>query len=128
MSGGPYQESLDAYYRAGAPPDWQQRYIDVYAASHPLEDFAECWAHYLHMVDTLQTAADAQVQVAGRRVHDPIAESAAFHELVAEWRELATTMNDLNRSMGLADPYPFALPAAVVDKLRFIHELIGAAP
>ena len=123
----PYQESLDAYYRDGAPPDWQQRYIDAYAASHPLEDFAECWAHYLHMVDTLQTAATAQVHVGGRRVHDPIVESAALDELVAEWRELATAMNDLNRSMGLGDPYPFALPPGVVDKLRFIHELIGAA-
>ena len=122
----PYQESLDAYYRDGAPPDWQQRYVDAYAASHPLEDFAECWAHYLHMVDTLQTAADTLVQVAGLRVHDPVAESASFDELVAEWRELATAMNDLNRSMGLGDPYPFALPPGVVDKLRFIHELIGA--
>ena len=123
----PYQGSLDAYYRDGAPPDWQQRYIDAYAASHPLEDFAECWAHYLHMVDTLQTAADTLVQVAGLRVHDPIVESPPFNELVAEWRELATAMNDLNRSMGLGDPYPFALPPGVVDKLRFIHELIGAA-
>ena len=135
----PYQESLDAYYRDGPPSDWSCRYVDAYAASHPLEDFAECWAHYLHMVDTLETAADAQVQLTARPVRDPIPkpapkptpkpapEHAPFHELVAEWRELAATMNDLNRSMGLDDAYPFTLPPAVVDKLRFIHELIGDA-
>ena len=123
----PYQESLDAYYRDGPPLDWSHRYVDAYAASHPLEDFAECWAHYLHMVDTLETAADAHVQIAARRIHDPAAKRAPFHELVAQWRQLATTMNDLNRSMGLDDAYPFALPPAVANKLRFIHELIGAA-
>ena len=123
----PYQESLDAYYRDGPPPDWPQRFVHAYAASHPLEDFAECWAHYLHMVDTLETAADAEVRLGGRNVHDPVAESVPFDELVAEWRALAATMNDLNRSMGLDDAYPFALPPPVVDKLRFIHELIAAA-
>ena len=123
----PYRQSLEAYYRNGPPPDWSHRFIDAYAASHPLEDFAECWAHYLHMVDTLETAADADVRLAGRPVRDPIAEPAPFDELVAEWRELAATMNDLNRSMGLEDAYPFALPLPVVDKLRFIHELIDAA-
>ena len=87
------------------------------------------------MVDTLETAADAQVQITARPVCDPIPkptpkpapERVPFHELVAEWRELAATMNDLNRSMGLDDAYPFTLPPAVVDKLRFIHELIGDA-
>ena len=138
----PYQESLDAYYRDGPPLDWPQRYVDRYAASHPLEDFAECWAHYLHMADTLETAADAEVELAGQRIRNPIAEpapradasgagassrAAAFPATVAEWRQLTATMNDLNRSMGLDDVYPFALPPPVVEKLRFIHELIAAA-
>ncbi len=28
-----------------------------YASAHAWEDWAETWAHYLHMVDTLETAA-----------------------------------------------------------------------
>ena len=28
----------------------------MYATSHPWEDFAETWAHYLHIADTLEIA------------------------------------------------------------------------
>ena len=122
----PYQDRLEAYYRDGPPDDWRDRYVDAYAASHPLEDFAECWAHYLHMVDTMETAADAGLALAGGRVEDPLRAPSDFERMIGQWRELAAAMNDLNRSMGLEDAYPFALPPAVVDKLRFVHELIGA--
>ena len=67
-----YQDSLDAYYRDGPPPDWQDEYVVAYASSHPLEDFAECWSHYLHMVDTLQTAADRGLAVGDVRFTDPL--------------------------------------------------------
>ncbi len=122
----PYRQSLDAYYRDGPPADWPSEYIGAYASCHPLEDFAECWAHYLHMADTLETAADAELNIG----HRPIGRlngarlPADFDDAAANWLKLAATMNDLNRSMGLDDAYPFSLPPRVVDKLRFIHELI----
>jgi len=34
----------------------QFNHVSAYATSHPWEDWAETWAHYLHMVDTLETA------------------------------------------------------------------------
>ncbi len=51
-----YVDALQGYYAYGAPIDWQSRFVSTYAASHPWEDFAETWAHYLHIVDTLETA------------------------------------------------------------------------
>lgn len=128
----PYDESLLAYYDAGPPEDWQSAYVCAYAASHPLEDFAESWAHYLHMVDTLETAATSNLAVAGRAFKNPIGQptgAADFDVMVSDWRVLAEAMNNLNRSMGLDDAYPFALPGAVIEKLRFVHELVhGEAP
>ena len=123
----PYQDSLDAYYRDGPPPGWQDDYVVAYAASHPLEDFAECWGHYLHMVDTLQTAADDELAVRGVRFADPTL-GLPFDEMIDQWRALTPAMNDLNRSMGLDDAYPFSLAEAVVGKLRFVHELVSATP
>ena len=128
----PYAEGLARHYRDGPPADWPARHVCAYAACHPLEDFAECWAHYLHMVDALETAAAGGVAVQHRRFGDPAARPDAqgegfdgFDEMVAEWRLLATTINDLNRSLGLADAYPFALPPPVVEKLRFVHGLVA---
>ena len=122
-----YQDSLDAYYRDGPPPGWQDDYVVAYASSHPLEDFAECWGHYLHMVDTLQTAADDGLAIRGVPLADPTDAPLPFDEILEQWRALAPTMNDLNRSMGLGDAYPFSLNEAVVEKLRFVHELVSAA-
>src|SRR5262249_32416838 len=51
-----YDSALQNYYANGAPADWSERFISAYASSHPWEDFAETWAHYFHMVDTLETA------------------------------------------------------------------------
>lgn len=121
-----YQDSLDAYYRDGPPAGWQDEYIVAYASSHPLEDFAECWSHYLHMVDTLQTAADRGLAVGDVQFADPLNAPMAFPEIIDQWRALAPSMNDLNRSMGLDDAYPFALTEAVIGKLAFVHETVAA--
>ena len=120
----PYAESLARHYRDGPPPSWPEEHLCAYASCHPLEDFAECWAHYLHMADALETAAAAGIGVCGHRLRDPLAQGSSFDEAVADWRRLATPLNDLNRSLGLADAYPFALPPPVIAKLRFVHDLI----
>lgn len=122
-----YQDSLAAYYRDGPPPDWQDEYVVAYASSHPLEDFAECWGHYLHMVDTLQTATDDGIAIGNLRLADPIRSELPFARMVDHWNALAPAMNDLNRSMGLDDAYPFSLTEPVVEKLRFVHELVSVA-
>jgi hypothetical protein len=58
-----YATALRSHYQGSAPADWQQRYVSAYAASHPWEDFAETWAHYLHIIDTLEMAGHFGIKV-----------------------------------------------------------------
>jgi len=112
-----YRQALDYYYAYGPAPEWQQRHISAYASAHPWEDWAETWAHYLHIMDTLETAT-------GFGVIQPAEVGGGFHLLMQEWRQLTVLMNSLNRSMGQPDVYPFTLTRQVIVKLRFIHQLI----
>ncbi|MFC7513673.1 putative zinc-binding metallopeptidase [Herbaspirillum sp. GCM10030257] len=126
-----YGEALQKHYRNGAPPDWEQRYISSYASSHPWEDWAETWAHYLHMVDTLDTAYACGMMLKPKKPDEPElrieehpARSNAFDDIIREWFALTYVLNSLNRSVGMPDPYPFALSTPVIDKLRFVHEVV----
>lgn len=130
-----YAQALQVHYAQGPPPDWQQRFISAYAAAHPWEDWAETWAHYLHMVDTLEIAATCGLSLRPRRRAEPALKAApnpvgdkptSFHELLSGWFPLTYVLNNLNRGLGLADGYPFVLSAPVIDKLRFVHEAIEA--
>lgn len=111
----PYSEALAQHYAGGDDGVWRSTHISHYAASHPWEDFAESFAHVLHILDTVETAA-ARGVIADFDVH-----TADFHHLYDEWVELSQTLNDLNRSMGTPDPYPFVVSAPAVEKLRFVH-------
>ena len=134
-----YGASLQNHYACGAPPDWPQRHVSTYAASHPWEDWAESWSHYLHMIDTLETAWAFGLRLDPRLAgHDALAAEpgfdpcapGGFDALVAQWLPLTVALNALNASMGHDAAYPFTLGPAVQDKLRFVHAVIhdGAAP
>jgi hypothetical protein len=128
-----YAAALQAHYADGAPPDWQRSYVSAYATSHPWEDFAETWAHYLHIVDTLETA-----HAVGLSVHlplqrfdagsafDPYA-AGSVEDLIAAWLPITFAVNNLNRSMGQPDLYPFVLSPAVIAKIGFVLNLVQAA-
>ncbi len=132
-----YGEALERHYESGPPADWRERFVSAYATMHPWEDWAETWAHYLHIRDTLQTAAEYGVVVGGpRAVADkrplastplPDAAQHGFDELLGEWLPLTYALNAVNRSMGREDLYPFTLAQPVIEKLRFVHEhVLGA--
>lgn len=131
-----YGAALQHHYDHGAPADWQQHYISAYASSHPWEDWAETWTHYLHIVDTLETAQDFGLTVPGFPLESIVTaeqfdmnrpSDKAFVRLITEWLPLTFAFNSMNRSMGLEDAYPFVLSAAVIDKLRFVHRVIDRA-
>jgi hypothetical protein len=131
-----YGAALQRHYDQGPPPDWEQRHVSAYATMHPWEDWAETFAHYLHIRDTLQTAASYGVQVEGPRVptadeaplsSEPERAGGDFRSLLDAWLPLTYALNALNRSMGAEDLYPFVLAPAVIEKLEFIHELVGRA-
>ncbi len=129
-----YAAALQHHYEAGPPADWQQHFISAYAASHPWEDWAESWAHYLHMVDMLETAAENGLLLRPPRSDEPSLSHAGsglrapFAQMIEKWFPLTYVLNNLNRSMGLPDGYPFVLSTPVIEKLRFIHETLAEIP
>jgi hypothetical protein len=127
-----YGEALQRHYSSPAPPDWRRRFVSTYATAHPWEDWAETFAHLLHIRDTVQTAAAYGVLVSGPEVPDPAALEAepvddadqTFDDLISTWVPLTLALNQVNRSMGKDDLYPFVLSPGVLDKLRFVDALV----
>ena len=133
-----YAAALQAHYANGPPPDWPDRFISSYASSHPWEDWAETWAHYLHMSDSLGTATDFGLQATllqdrsdtfGRdTLYDPQdAQADAFLAMLNGWVEMTMVLNELARSLGQRDFYPFVMSRPVVAKLQFVHMVARAA-
>ncbi|SQD99677.1 conserved hypothetical protein [Parafrankia sp. Ea1.12] len=139
-----YGESLERHYKEGAPGAWSEWYVSAYATMHPWEDWAETFAHYLHIMDALQTAAEYGLRTDGpdprrfgvdleRFVARPAPlppaarrATAGFDEIAAQWLPLTYALNAVNRSMGFDDLYPFVLTSTVLDKLSFVHDLATA--
>jgi hypothetical protein len=135
--GSDYESALQRHYATGPPPAWEERHVSAYAAAHPWEDWAESFAHYLHIRDTLQTAGAFGLIVTGPEaaVLDPTymaspaagSEGLSLVEIVDQWLPLTYALNAINRSMGNEDLYPFVLAPTVIDKLAFVHARMGAA-
>lgn len=127
-----YAEALKEHYAKGAPANWQENFVSIYATTHPWEDFAETWAHYLHIVDTLETAAAFGLRVAPdaasgelkARVNFDPHNAANISQLIEAWLPISFAVNSLNRSMGHADFYPFLLTPPTIGKLEFVHRLV----
>jgi hypothetical protein len=131
-----YDQALERYYCQGGPADWPERFVSAYASSHPWEDWAETWAHYLHMTDTLETAVAWGLSLQPRGFDEPALNAnlvlcgcrpASFDHMIESWFALTYVLNALNRGLGLQDAYPFILSTAAIDKLRFVHEVVAAA-
>jgi hypothetical protein len=128
-----YAVALKQHYEEGPPSNWQESYVTAYAATHPWEDFAETWAHYLHIVDTLEMAANFGMQVApavdrigglcAKADFDPYT-TDDFDAIVRSWLPFVFAINNVSRTMGLRDIYPFLLSPTVIRKLDFIHTLV----
>jgi hypothetical protein len=133
-----YTAALQASYENGPPPDWADRHISAYASAHPWEDWAETWAHYLHVVDSLDTAIahgldaedlEMEIEPFSRDdlydPDDPNADRMLF--FLNSWVEMITVLNEMARSLGQPDFYPFVMPRAVVKKLHFVNLVVTGA-
>ena len=129
-----YQLALKRHYESGPPANWSENFISAYASTHPWEDWAESWAHVLHMVDALETAHFVGLSVKPARRDEPAlpvppaptrAHVGDFDNLIKEWSTLTYVLNNLTRGLGLADAYPFILSAPIIGKLRFVCETIA---
>ena len=129
-----YGGALQRHYANGPLSDWPEHYVTAYASSHPWEDFAETWAHYFHMVDTLETARAFGLSVNPRvskgadlaTTIDFDPHNSTMERIIESWLPLTFAVNSINRSMGLSDLYPFVLPPPVIVKLTFLHDRIHA--
>lgn len=128
-----YADALKRHYTFGAPPDWEQTFISEYATMHPWEDFAECFAHYLHITDTLDTTREAgmvlhadRVRFAGPRDIAPAQSycQGPIEQLLFDWRWISLFFNRVNAAMGKNPLYPFAISAPVAEKLGFVHTVV----
>ncbi|MFV1872157.1 MAG: putative zinc-binding metallopeptidase [Oleiphilus sp.] len=134
-----YQEALNRHYKHGAPANWRQDFISEYATMHPYEDWAETWAHYMHIIDTLETAQN--FSLAGSTKEAPstgspnnalslpqdtyfFSSQTTIDTILNRWIDFSIILNSLNRSMGMNDAYPFVLTKPVRIKLSFIHHAI----
>ena len=126
-----YAEALARHYKTGAPPGWRSNYISEYATTHPWEDFAECFAHVLHIVDSLETAhiygialaPMAHSEMSAYANFDPYAVTD-FERIAEVWVPLSVALNSIHHSMGERDLYPFILTPAIKGKLNYVHRLI----
>jgi hypothetical protein len=131
-----YNQALRAHYANGAPPDWRDRHISAYASAHPHEDWAETFAHYLHMVDTLETAYAFGLRIRPRAgqdgnlktaiTFDPYVETG-FETIIEAWLPMTFAVNSINRSMGIDDLYPFVISPDVTAKLKAVHDIVKGA-
>ena len=134
-----YSEALEKYYKDGSPENWRDDFISQYATMHPYEDWAETWAHYMHIMDTLETAKNFNItgSTTGRsddkedvgNLHLPqdsyfFSSQTSITSILDTWMDFAIILNSLNRSMGMNDAYPFVLTQKVRIKLSFIHHAI----
>jgi hypothetical protein len=133
-----YGQALQRHYSEGPPADWKEHFISNYAASHPWEDWAETFAHYLHMIDSLGTAfgfgldaanLESAIQPFERDALYAREDAGADHflSLLNSWIELTMVLNELARSMGQLDFYPFVMSRPVVAKLQFVHLVVQDA-
>jgi hypothetical protein len=128
-----YDAALHRHYE-GAATGWQDRYVSAYATMHPWEDWAETWAHYLHMTDTLETAAACGISLKPARddepalscVPSPTDGPVPFERMMEGWTAITYVLNNLNRGLGNGDAYPFVLSTTTIEKVRFVHETIAA--
>lgn len=118
-----YQAAIERHYAEGPPAGWAASYISTYATMHPFEDFAETFAHYLHISDTCETAAEYGLLAARPEAF------GSFRDLVrGVWIPLSVALNQINRSMGKDDLYPFVIPEPVLDKLELVAGLASRGP
>ncbi len=128
-----YGLALQKYYQNGAPTNWREQYISSYATMHPWEDWAETWAHYLHLMDMLETAYNFGLEIDPELKKnnnldiscdfDPYTESS-MRKIIKHYLPLTYVVNSLSRSMGTADLYPFVISEPVIQKLEFIHKVV----
>lgn len=82
-----YRQALGRHYRqGGGRPGWTKDDVSAYATMHPAEDWAETFAHYLHIRDTLDTAAAFGFSPSGATFERRMLGPSGFDTIIDRWR------------------------------------------
>jgi len=128
-----YAQALQTYYEHGPVENWQLNFVSAYASMHPWEDWAETWAHYLHIIDTLETAHEFGIKIHpqvtdNKKLHTDVEispyDSKSFRNIIEHWLPLTYALNSLSRSVGHEHAYPFVLAEPVIKKLDLVHRIV----
>ena len=125
-----YQIALDKYYNSDPPENWQKSFISRYSTSHPWEDWAESWAHYLHVMDMVETAYFFGIEVKNQKYDNAIEPPFDpyfindFDRIIKAFSPISFAVNSINRTMGMPRVYPFKITDAITEKIKFIHQLL----
>lgn len=129
-----YAAALDDHYQ-GEPQSWSQHHISAYAAVHPHEDWAESFAHFLHIQDAWETAREHGLVDAdngraaddGHRVDQARGQGlpARPRVMIESWLQVAAGINDLAAGLGTEPLYPFSPSRPALDKIVFTHTAIS---
>ena len=123
-----YGQALQRYYARPPDSNWRRCFVSAYSAAHPWEDWAESVAHYLHIVSTVDTFASSPLSAGAltKPVCDPY-RNTDFDAVLSLWFPIAESLNELNRSMGLSDPYPFVLSDTAIEKMQLVQQILHRA-
>lgn len=131
-----YDAALARHHKDGPRPDWAQQFVSAYASAHPWEDWAETWAHYLHIVDAVDTAEAEGMEPRSQGLsfgalwpfrRTDVYRDETFATLTSRWIPLSAALNSLSRCMGHGDFYPFVIPEPAYAKLNFVHDVIRSS-
>ena len=112
-----YGGALDEHYARVDDGTWRDDHASFYASAHPWEDFAESWAQLMHVHDVVETGASWGV------VSSP-PDNADAKAWLSTSITASVAANELARSMGMRDLYPFALSLGVRAKVEFCWRLV----
>ncbi len=133
-----YQAALANHYQSGPAANWADAFITAYASVHPWEDWAETWAHYLHIMDAVETAAAfgwiaeaVPMPFTPFTLDDldarPAPATGKFLHTLNTWAKISPALNEIAASLGHPNLYPFVLSKATARKLHFVHRTIAAS-
>ena len=108
-----YDQALQRYYRDGPRAGWESRFVSAYASAHPAEDWAETWAHYLHIIAVLEAGTT-----------NGLLRFSHADNWKGKFVGFAIAVNEVMRSLGLADAYPFIINDAAAVKIDFVRDAV----
>ena len=118
-----YAEALARHHDRSTRAD-SPDFVSWYATAHPHEDWAESFAHLLHIQDATETARAHGLALHGPDGRPDRPDAGDVAATVASWARLAAVLDELAAGLGGEPVYPFRPGPGAVEKLAFVDRAI----